>query len=249
MTLSRSKIEYVLNPDGSPGYSYPIFTGCSQPASVCYTRDLCWARGLHRRFKDKGWAELYDPDFRLKFNECLKYLPALVRKPSTFAVAFTADMFGPGSERFWRAQEQVLAEVRRSPQHRFLFLTKSPENLARHNPWPPNAWVGCTFTGAESAERQQEIFAALGKVQGGERWISFEPILGPVYIHTEIGESLSWVVIGAQTGPRAMKPKLEWISDIIAQADYMRIPIWIKNNLLQLFPQYYNLLTRQERPR
>lgn len=256
MTLSRSGIEYVLNPDGSPGLHWGIFTGCEQPASVCATRSLCWARGLHRRFKDKGWAGLYNPDFKLKFNKHLLDEPFRLRKPSTIAVAFTGDMFGPGM--YLEGVREVLDVVRVCRRHTFFFLTKSPENLMRWanwadfvypdsavlppTEWPPNAWVG---TSVVSDGTMTKALTNLACVEARVKWLSIEPLLGAITMRSHPLTGVSWIVLGSQSGPGATRPRLEWIQEIIGAVDKAGCKLWLKNNLLK---QFSELPKRQELP-
>ena len=51
------------------------------------------------------------------------------------------------------------------------------------------------------------------------------------------------IIIGAQTGQGAVKPKREWVTALIKQADKYKIPVFLKNNLLLLYPE---LPIRQE---
>lgn len=43
-------------------------------------------------------------------------------------------------------------------------------------------------------------------------------------------EPINWVIVGAQTGPGAVKPKPEWIESVIVQCRQAGIPVFIKDN-------------------
>ena len=130
------------------------------------------------------------------------------------------------------------------PQHRFYFLTKNPKRLAEFNPWPPNALVGCSITGAETPQRQEEMIHALGEVRGTQRGISYEPLLGEPIVPVR-SERIDWIVIGAQSGKSARPPAIQWMRTIEHAAERGNIPVWLKRNLLKVFPE---LKLRQERP-
>ena len=222
---------------------WPVWTGCDQPASVCLTQDKCWARRLHNRFHKKWdrWEGLYKPNFAPRFNEHLLNEPLHLRKPAHILVGFTGDGFGPGT--FGLDVERVQEVVRESPQHTYYFLTKSPDKYRLYNPWPENAWPGATLTGGEPVERQAEIIFDLRAVEGN-RWLSWEPILGP--IHKDICmQGIDWLVMGAQSGPGAMIPLREWIDNFWVLKRPQVSEIWIKNNLLKVFPDLPRI---QERP-
>ena len=174
-----------------------------------------------------------------KFNEQLLEAPLRLRKPAHILVGFTGDGFGPGT--IIKNMDRVLEIVQKTPQHTYYFLTKSPELLRCYNPWPQNAWAGASITGAESFERQLEIVNDLRAVEGN-RWISWEPILGLLEVDVY---DMDWLVMGAQTGPGAIHPKREWIDRFWENQRLDVGRLWVKNNLLKLFP---NLPRIQERP-
>jgi protein gp37 len=74
-------------------------------------------------------------------------------------------------------------------------------------------------------------------VEPGIRFVSFEPLLGPIDADLY---GIHWMIIGAQTRPTRI-PAEEWVQALIAQARTMGIPVFLKNNLrwperIQEFP-------------
>ena len=54
---------------------------------------------------------------------------------------------------------------------------------------------------------------------------------------------MNWVVVGAQTGPGAIKPKKEWVQNLIDIAREYNVPIFLKDNLnwpekIQEYPRF-----------
>ncbi len=246
--LKHTNIEYCINPDGSRGYGWLIVTGCAQPASVCATQEKCWARSLHRRFKGcwtGDWVDLYNPDFSPRFNEQLIEEPLSLCKPSRILVGFTGDMFGPGVEREWI--EKALEIVQILELHTFIFLTKSPERYKDFTPWPDNCWLGASACNLCDFDRAME---SLEQVQARVRWISLEPLLSwdssmGIDFTFDTGGHLDWLVVGRQSSPGTIKPKPDNVLDIIEAAKRTDVKLWIKDNLLHLYPQ---LPKRQEVP-
>jgi len=115
------------------------------------------------------------------------------------------DMFAPCIPRGW--QDEIFIVERACPQHTFQHLTKFPENLAQFNPWPGNAWVGATAIDNEMAKKAIE---GLAKVDAPMKFISFEPLLGPISLLNDMYE-LNWIVIGAQTNPEQQPRDAEWV--------------------------------------
>ena len=255
-TLSHTRIEYALNPDGQrPGYLWPVLSGCLHGPDICATSATCWARDMNAR-RLPGWKAHYNPDFSPRFNADLIGAPLHVRKPATFLVAFTGELFGDWlqdpraqaamvgwPEAAWHhkshlfaLREEILATVSALPQHRFIFLTKRPENLATWNPWPRNAWVGMSLTGRESRERQDAMWKALERVQGaGVRWLSLEPALGT--LAQPIPSWVDWVVIGRQTGKGATPFDMAYLVKPLVWTEGHK-PLWEKNNLFRGRPLF-----------
>lgn len=44
-------------------------------------------------------------------------------------------------------------------------------------------------------------------------------------------QPVNWIIVGAQTGPGAVKPKPEWVQSIIDQARAANVPIFLKDNI------------------
>jgi protein gp37 len=135
------------------------------------------------------------------------------------------DMFGEWVPAEWISAVVQVAE--KCPHHTFLFLTKNP---ARYNEiwWPPNCWIGTTVESSLTASR----LVCISKVKAPVRFVSFEPLTGAVAkFDLEALRDVQWVIIGAMTGPGAVKPKPEWVSRIINRARDFNIPVFLKANL------------------
>ena len=249
--MGKSRIEYIINPDGTPGESWGPYSGSRHTQNECATALLCWARSMAKRF-----PQVAGGDFQPRFHPQRLEEPLHWRSPRRVAVCFMGDLFGDWQRveavedrpkvKEWDMAEvrrQILALVRKCPQHTFLFLTKAPQNLAKWNPWPDNAWVGASACDADS------FFWAyhhLRSVEAKTKWISLEPLLGPPNKGHLLAacEVINWLVIGAQSGPGAVKPRKEWVYEIAGAAVRAGIPIWFKENLRKLYPE----LRRQALP-
>ena len=229
MSLSRSGIEYL-------DYSWNPVTGCKHGLDICTTADTCWAKAMAHRFH-RSFIPTFHP-------EKLEGVFSHYSRPGRVGVCFNGDLFGDWVPQEWI--EEVLQVVKSCSVHTFLFLTKNPHQLAQFNPWPPNTWVGCTITGAETPEQQQQMMAALCRVEGGKRWVSYEPTLASLSGIAPQGlMGISWVVISPQSGRGAKKPQRWWLQDAMAKAGNAGAKVWLKNNALEMFPE---LPKRQELP-
>lgn len=215
--MNKTKIEwtdYTANP--VKGY-------CPMACPYCY------ARAMYDRF---GWDKVVRFEF---FNAFYKGVSITsVHDGSKIFVGSTIELFGEWVKGEWI--ERVLELVRQYPQHTFQFLAKCPENLAKWNPWPENAWVGATVIGSGFAPAWRN----LAFVDAPVKFVSFEPLLSEVsnldligdmdYLRMLKGTDISWIIIGAQTNPYK-PPKAEWVQEIIDTADKAEVPTFLKDNL------------------
>ncbi len=133
----------------------------------------------------------------------------------------------------------------------FLILTKRPENYISFmpwgaGPWPVNAWPGTSCENQEALiKRAPELKRING---GGPRWLSCEPLLGPLNLFsvgTERWDCLhgwspdagpegantpriDWVIVGGESGGGARQLGLGWIRDIVSQCQKASVPVFVK---------------------
>ncbi len=69
---------------------------------------------------------------------------------------------------------------------------------------------------------------ALAHVDAPVRFVSAEPLLGP--IEADLSD-LDWLIVGAMTGPGATPPAREWVTGLLDSADRAGVPVWLKENL------------------
>lgn len=236
--LSRSKIEYLINPDGTKGYVWNFYTGCLHKEKGICPVPNCWARDMDKRF-GKG-------DFKPRLRQD-RLCPRFPEKPSRIGVCFTGDLFGD-----WvdidelvviRNAGRIILEaglsdaindiIIKHPQHSFLFLTKAPWNYKRWGEFPENVWLGASTWNTRSTI---ESCLRLGDAKCLNRWLSIEPCLASVNLPSELIEvcNISWVVIGAQTHPQVL-PRIEWVLEIVKACNRAHVPVFLKENLKPLF--------------
>ena len=143
-----------------------------------------------------------------------------------------SDLFGIGIPESWT--EQVMTTIKLCPYHRFYLLTKQPQNLPKFSPFPDNCWVGVTATGYNAFNKALDC---LKVVEAKVKYISIEPLLEaiPFYMERLAYCGINWLIIGAQTKPYK-PPKIEWVEEIVRAADRAGVPVFLKDNLLELLP-------------
>lgn len=152
------------------------------------------------------------------------------KKPAVIFMGSMHDLFGK-----WIVSamiEAILNTAKNCPQHTFLFLTKNPTRYSEFE-FPSNCWTGYTDDGTSDL-RNWAIFKGRKNC-----FVSFEPLIGDcISLNPDLVDG---VIIGAMTGPGAVKPE-RWQIDGIIRAMEGK-PVFLKNNLLSLFPE---LPRRQE---
>ena len=220
--MNKTKIEYC-------SYTWNPCTGCTHG---CY---YCYARRIAERFKGTkafpvGFTPTFHPDRLME--------PAKVKQPSRILVCSMGDLFDEG---ITLEQIRKIANYTRLTKHTYLVLTKNririPGPIGWH--WPDNWWFGVSVTCRGETEK---IYGLERPWILGNSWVSFEPLLDSIDADLR---NIYWVVIGAMTGPGDIKPERRWVEKLIKAADNYNIPVFLKNNLLKLYP---DLPRRQEIP-
>lgn len=149
--------------------------------------------------------------------------PLRWRKPRMIFVNSMSDLFHPLVPLAFI--EQVADVIRRCPQHTFQILTKRPERLAALSSslqWPQNAWLGTSI----EDDRVQSRLDSLREVPAGLRFLSLEPLLGPLPNLNLDG--IGWVICGGESGPHARPIRIEWVRDIREQCAQKAVPFFFK---------------------
>ena len=222
--MQRSKIEWLRDAQGKPGWSSnPVKGKCPMGCPYCYMWGKC---GIGTRFH-------YDTAIRLDYKEFPQW--KIAKAGDKVFVGSTIDLFHldvMGKDEFRTAL--ILNEVTYYPDVTFIFLTKCPQNLAKWNPWPANAYVGVSVTNQEQYGNALEY---LSQIEAPVKFLSYEPLMGRIVAdYRNWVTPPDWLIIGSQTGPgsKAHQPKVEWIEEIEEAAQQAHIPIFEKNNLAKI---------------
>jgi protein gp37 len=187
--------------------------------------------------------------------------PLRVRKPSMWFVNSMSDLFHEDVPD--ELIDRAFAVMALAPQHTFQVLTKrsarmreycSTEGIryriedaayemeAKHYPlpiaWPlPNVWLGVSV---EDQKRADERIPDLLATPAAVRWISAEPLLGPVDIRPYMPNALwndlpswkepelDWVVVGGESGKGARPFDPAWARSLRNQCAAAGVPFFMK---------------------
>lgn len=156
--------------------------------------------------------------------------------------ASLADVFDNAVDPQWRADLALL--ILKTPDLDWLLLTKRIGNAAAMlkamfgDQVPSNVWLGATIVNQAEADRDIPKLLA---TQAARRFLSMEPLLGPVDLkswiypgwdgdirHGRPAASVSWVIVGGESGRDARPMHPEWVISIRDQCEAAETPFLFK---------------------
>lgn len=203
-------------------------------------RDLWGPRAARRFFGDAHWSE------PLKWDRAA----AKAGERHRVFCASMADVFEDRAD-LLPHRARLFRLVADTPHLDWLLLTKRPENAQRlwadaafeaNGPqdvagllWRPNVWLGTTV---EDQRRAEERIPDLLAVPALVRFLSCEPLLGPVDLtHLRDDEGarwnvlemgISWVIVGGESGNGARPFAVEWARSLVEQCRGSRRAVFVK---------------------
>ena len=165
------------------------------------------------------------------------------KKPRTIFVCSMGDLFH--STISFKQISKVFSITQKCPQHTFLILTKRPATMWRYfqnvgitKPYL-NVWLGVTVENQEQADKRIPILLSIPAVK---RFVSIEPMLGPVdikkYVEKELQSfggkgsqffpTLDWVICGSESGPVRRYTNENWVRDLKNQCVNAEVPFLLK---------------------
>ena len=203
-------------------------TGCDRTSHGC---DNCYALTLAKRLKamrnpryqNDGDPEHSGPGFGLTLHEDLLQLPYRWRAPRVVFVNSMSDLFHPDVPLdFIQRVFEVMADT---PRHTYQILTKRSKRLASladKLDWAPNVWMGVSV----ESKRYSFRINHLRSVPAAVRFISAEPLLGPLY-DLDLS-TIHWLIAGGESGHNARPMNEEWALDLRDQCAAADVAFFFK---------------------
>lgn len=218
--------------------------GCTRVSPGCR---YCYAERWARR-TGLAWGKAADR--RIRVDAALRDLRASARRAERTGerrrvfIASMADVFETRPD-LDAPRDAFLAGLRAlGPDAGVdpLVLTKRPDRMAawaESHGWPDWWWAGTTV---EDQPRAHWRIPDLLRVPARVRWLSCEPLLGPVSIwrnHSGVpvqavqGVSypplgLWWCIVGGESGPHARPMLQTWAEDLVAECHAAGAACWVK---------------------
>ncbi|MDD2750841.1 MAG: phage Gp37/Gp68 family protein [Acidithiobacillus sp.] len=261
-------------------------TGCakvSQGCKHCYA-EREWARLSANPKAVKYYGRTFT---NVACHEDVLDQPVRWKKPRMIFVNSMSDLFHESVPDDFI--DKVFAVMALAEQHIFQILTKRPERMLAYlntpgredtigntaipaiRPdcfgvleWPlPNTWLGVS---AEDQETANARIPVLMNTPAAVRWVSAEPLLGPIdfedvpvgmngplrpYAETKLPK-LDWVVVGGESYPDARPMHPNWAVSIQQQCDEANVPFFFKQwgewlPINQMTPEFMEGLYRSNR--
>jgi len=197
-------------------YTHQFWRGCTKVSDGC---KYCY---MHRILEKN---EVDPTKLRRSTNEEF-YAPKQYKSGQIIFVNSLSDFFHEDADKWRKEAWQVIKDC---PQHSWLILTKRPERI---NQCLPADWVGnySNVMLGVSIESQKYVdrMIILSEVPDAKRFISAEPLLGPLHLCFEDGigqrpiDSIKWCIIGGESGDekgpyKYRECKLQWIENLVTE--------------------------------
>ena len=179
--------------------------------------DVWGIKAERRFFGDKHWAAplKWDQDAAIQG-----------KRPRVFCASM-ADVFENRID-LDEARARLWCLIEETPNLDWLLLTKRPDLVNAKTPWddhwPSNVWLGTTV---ENQEWADERLPALAAVPARVKFISAEPLLGPIDLG-DWRQVIDWVITGGESGSRARPSSPSWFRDLLNQCMAADIPFHFK---------------------
>lgn len=256
-------------------FTFNPWVGCAKISPAC---DHCYAESWAKRSGIVKWGP-HDERRRTSesnWRQPLKWNAEAARLGTRFRVfcASLADVFDNAVPQEWRNDLFLL--ITQTPHLDWLLLTKRVGNVMgmvplpwiskpfQHGPnpeniypggWPQNVWLGATICNQVEADRD---IPKLLSVPGAKRFLSMEPLLGPVdltmiddentpglswnvltgertIVHegatgewSRTDTALDWVIVGGESGPGARPMHADWVRSLRDQCATAGVPFFFK---------------------
>lgn len=184
-------------------------TGCTKISRGC---DNCYAERFSERFRGVA-GHPFENGFDLTLRPNRLRQPLSWRRPRMIFVNSMSDLFHKGIPTSFI--DRVFDTMEQADWHVFQLLTKRSslmrKYLQRRYPdgvCPRHIWCGVSVEDQQASSR----IAHLREAPAGARFLSIEPLLGPVGELDLTG--IDWVIAGGESGPKARPMDAEWVRSV-----------------------------------
>ena len=184
-------------------------TGCTKIGPGC---ENCYAERFAERWRGiKGHP--YEQGFELRLWPSRLHQPFQWKKPRMIFVNSMSDLFHKYVDR--QFIDKVFDAMEAADWHVYQVLTKRSSLMRRYvrkrycgSEVPRHIWLGVSVEDAAHKGRIDH----LRQVNSEARFISFEPLLGPIGSINLSG--IAWAIVGGESGPKARPMLPSWATEL-----------------------------------
>lgn len=191
-------------------HTFNPWIGCTKVSAAC---DHCYAETLAKRY---GWANWGHGEPRRMAAPSTWKHPRKWNKAAAAAgvrkrvfCASLADVFDVEVDDNWRVL--LMEEILATPSLDWLLLTKRPQVALKwftDAPAPRNVWLGTTVEDQKMADLRVPILLSVPDIK--VRFLSCEPLLGPIVLDHAALTGLDWLIAGGESGRGARPMHPDW---------------------------------------
>lgn len=225
----------------------PAYAGRNFENVVCHPerldQPLRWKRP--RKIFVNSMSDLFHPDVPEDFIDRVFAIMALCSQ-HTFQILTKRP---ERMNRYWRHLEDEELDRILTREDMVMSTPEWPPNGFTNGPSPDfsNIWFGVSIENQETADERIPILLKTPVGRGAKRWVSIEPMIGPVTFrwakwqsgfknvegqmvrnHLDGLRRLGWVVVGGESGPPARPMEAEWVRKIKYECEEAKVPLFVK---------------------
>lgn len=213
----KTNIEWVSDAEtGEAGKTWNPVTGCDRISAGC---DNCYALSLSavlkaqgaKRYQKDGDPATSGPGFGVTLHKDLVNTPRFWKEPTTIFVNSMSDLFHAKVPLSF--VRDVFATMEATPEHTYQVLTKRAVRLPKivdKLDWPDNLWMGTSVEDEAAMDRIEYLKAVPTKV----RFLSCEPLIGPLPGLANRLDGIHWVIAGGESGEVHRPVELDWLRGV-----------------------------------
>ena len=218
----HSKIEWTH-------HTFNPWWGCTKVSEAC---KHCYAETWARRVGSRVWGPNAERRFFTNSHwkqplDWNREAEVLGERRRVFCASMS-DVFEDRPD-LRSHRERLFDLIEETPYLDWLLLTKRPKNVSRMarwtTDWPDNVWLGTTV---EMQKRAEELVPELAKSAAVVRFLSCEPLLGPIDLASWLGSDVSWVIAGGESGGKARPSHPVWFRALRDQCMAAGVPFHFK---------------------
>jgi protein gp37 len=193
--------------------------GCTKVSPGC---KHCYAETLAERFRGVP-GHPFEHGFDLQLIPSALELPLRWRASRRIFVNSMSDLFHDDVPATYI--RRVFGVMKRASHHQYQVLTKRSERMARlaaNIEIPPQVWMGVSVENQKYTTRIDD----LRRVEASVRFLSVEPLLGPIEDLDLTG--IHWVIVGGESGHGARPMDPAWVRSIRDQCVASNVKFFFK---------------------